>query len=384
MSALDALGDRAQSGETGELVGADGSVEVHVCLQHGRIAWATSSKTPRTFREYLVRVCNLDDGLFVALVDRCRRERQPLGETLVAEGLASREQVITALRQQIAAALVSLARLEASQTVFLPRAWNSEHSLTFDFADVARQHAPVTPVPVPPAGPLALVQGLLKQVPHLQWVVHTDGERETEQLPGGAHTHAVAYHGHTIAHGARLVLMRRPDDMVIGVSARGGGSLWGSLPIAGPIRRTIEAMLQVEAVDDPGPSWVEGPQLMRSVTAPVDLLPLARVLVLETTTLAVVVLHGDEVGYIAREGIEGGLLRAAATARGHTLPLLLQPRHSVALRAWPGWWFGTAIEGDPAASAWLVMRDALPVVLGGLSWALLNAVARALGDQTRR
>lgn len=92
-SGLGVLEEFLERAATGEVVGAQGALEVHAWLQHGRIAWATSSRAPRTFRQYLTTVCNVRDTHLSEIFAACRAARRPLGEELVTRGIATREQV---------------------------------------------------------------------------------------------------------------------------------------------------------------------------------------------------------------------------------------------------------------------------------------------------
>lgn len=113
----------ARATANGELICAAMQLEIHVFLQAGRIAWATDSRHPFAFASHLQRIARIDPDTLRQVVEECRRERLPLGETLVEWGLASWDGVRTALAHQISLAVSQLATLELAQTLFLERAF---------------------------------------------------------------------------------------------------------------------------------------------------------------------------------------------------------------------------------------------------------------------
>jgi hypothetical protein len=143
----------------------------------------------------------------------------------------------------------------------------------------------------------------------------------------------------------------------------------------------MQAFARVEPAAGDSPAWTQGPQLMRSNGAPIDLLPAAHVLVQEPSALAVVVSRqeaaSDRVGFVSREGLDGRMLQSAALERSKALPVL-GPGEAIAIHAWPGWWFGTRVADEVDSGAWLLMSEAHSAVLDGTGWALLQTVTRAL------
>ena len=102
------LCELAEAGATGELVCVGAGFEAHVFLQAGRVAWATDSTHPFAFASHLQRIAKIDVPTFRQVVEECRREKLPLGETLVAWGLATWDQVRAALTHQIGEAVALL------------------------------------------------------------------------------------------------------------------------------------------------------------------------------------------------------------------------------------------------------------------------------------
>ena len=129
-----------QQEATGEWVCASTRAEVHVFLQSGRVAWATSSAAELGFTQHLLEATEVDPASIREVVRACRRERPPFGETLVEWGLATEVEVRNALQAQIRDSLATLP--SEGETVFLRqgrdyRGYN--HDLTFAFDEVWKQ-----------------------------------------------------------------------------------------------------------------------------------------------------------------------------------------------------------------------------------------------------
>jgi hypothetical protein len=366
---LDVLREHLSREALGELVGAAGLIEVHAFLQRGRLAWATTSRSRRTFRQYLAAVCGVSDARLGELFATCRAERRPLGEALLASGLATQEQVESALRQQLATALLDLAALEATQVVLLPRSWtDSEHTLTFSLDELVRPSTAPTPVPFVPPGAGLLAQ-LTRQLPMLQWCVHTDGAAISAALPQGA-GHAAGpvadLHHAAFVEGADLLLSRRPDDLLIGARTV-DGSAWGALSLAGPMARAIAAFGTATLSVMPEPLTLGAGHVREGDSIGPE--------ALSGDELLAVISVREREAFVAREGLEVGRLQRAMVAFAG-LVSRLPPGSDVALRAWPGWWFGARSERS-GATVWLVM-EARAGNAPGLAWARLRATARQL------
>jgi hypothetical protein len=169
-SALAQLADLAARGANGELVCSTAGGEIHVFLQRGRIAWASSTSQRRAFTEHLKRITGVDDELLDAVVVECSRTRRPIGEGLIAWKVATAEQVRASLHHQIRMALASAAREPRAGTLFLERAHYCRYdsALTFALDDVLPGTADAgvadagdAPAPaLDPAVALAAVDGL--------------------------------------------------------------------------------------------------------------------------------------------------------------------------------------------------------------------------------
>ena len=96
-----ALIELVEQSASGEFVCVAKSAEMHVFLQNGRVAWATDSSAPFAFSRWLLEHTGLTKEVFQEVLESCRRDRLPLGETLVEWRVATREEIKSALRFQI-------------------------------------------------------------------------------------------------------------------------------------------------------------------------------------------------------------------------------------------------------------------------------------------
>jgi hypothetical protein len=167
-SALEQLADLAEQGASGELVCSTAGGEIHVYLQAGRIAWASSTGQRHAFTDRLKAVTGADDEVIEAVVAECSRTHRPIGEGLIAWKVATAEQVRASLRHQIRGALAGAARDPGARTLFLERAHycRYDRDLTFQLAEVvAGDSAGSDPAPAStaargPAAELAATEGL--------------------------------------------------------------------------------------------------------------------------------------------------------------------------------------------------------------------------------
>jgi hypothetical protein len=131
--------------ETGEFVCVSATSELHVYLQAGRIAWATNSAHPLAFSRHLLAHTSLRKDVFAEVLESCRRDRLPLGETLLARNLLSLEEIRAALHHQIVDALSSLAESTQERTIFLDRKRqfaSYDRRLTFDALELVERPPP--------------------------------------------------------------------------------------------------------------------------------------------------------------------------------------------------------------------------------------------------
>lgn len=145
--AINLLRASARAQKSGELICAGPSIEVHVYLQRGRVAWATDSLHPYEFGRYLRARTSIDETMFGELLDECRRDRLPLGEALVGWKLATWEQVQAALHHQVSLAMRALLEGKGGPALFLdrPRFTEYDERLTFDLSSFITEPEPTAP-----------------------------------------------------------------------------------------------------------------------------------------------------------------------------------------------------------------------------------------------
>lgn len=153
----------AARGVTGELIACDQIVEVHVFLHRGRVAWGTSNRTSKVLNDYLIAVAGLDEDALDEVSADCRRTGARFGETVVAWGLATADQVARALRAEITDALAGLTELVGAPVVFLPREEMYDERWTFAVDEV------LGGVPDVGAG-MCLTRRIVELVPGHHWV----------------------------------------------------------------------------------------------------------------------------------------------------------------------------------------------------------------------
>jgi hypothetical protein len=255
---LDRLHALVRSGTSGELICAGGSLEIHVFLQSGKIVWATDSRHPFAFGTHLQEQARIDRETFRQVVEECRRERLPLGETLVEWGLATWEGVRASLAHQIENAITLLAKLDTAQILFLERAFASyNEKLTFELGEFSAPIATASAEqPVDRTGRrAALARSLRTSVEGLAWVEVLDGERVVDADPISSSIRVpLELVRATLHDGADFVAVRTARSSIVGLGVDRGRSLWCRLTpdstfggvvsaiwsIAGAIEKTFE------------------------------------------------------------------------------------------------------------------------------------------------
>ncbi len=221
---------------SGELICVTSHLEAHVYLQQGRVAWATSSSHPFEFSRFIRRSGKVDDETFRQVLAECRREKLPVGETLVAWGLVTMDDVKAALRHQIELVCSLLAAISAAQTMFLERKRFTEYNpeLTVALGDVL-PGATVAPLAVstPTPAPVAMTpsrhdgpaQRVLNSVLGAQWVEVLEADRVVDAAPSGPRRVKSALVKHSVADEVDFAALRNGPTTLFGIK-REGGSLW--------------------------------------------------------------------------------------------------------------------------------------------------------------
>lgn len=264
------LADLIRREASGEFIAATRGCEIHLFLQQGRLAWGYSTRNRGTFRAYLESACGVTSSDFSEIIEACRRERAPLGETLVRLKLASTEQVSGALRQQIATAVQELAELGDVQAMFLARdaAWRDHNgTLTFTLDEVLEFALP--PRASAALDSAALARRVRKALPTLEWVAIADASailhaeppavrRAKGPGPEPGASEAAALHRATIAQGAHLVFTRNGTTTVGVALADDASSLWGRLSRGTPLFEALATFSRLGAKPPPAPRPLEG------------------------------------------------------------------------------------------------------------------------------
>lgn len=242
---------------SGELVCASEDLEVHVYLQRGRIAWATDASRPLAFTRHLLEHTRIDIDTYREFLETCRREKLPLGETLVSWGVATLDEVRDALRLQIDMAVERIQSAGPAQTLFLRRPSQFEGydtRLTFELdgilaglaektasgegnESVARDDASrlerVTGVRliVAETARRTDIERIRASLDGLEWVERLDGTALVESSPPspGAVTAPrvpADVAARTLLDGAQLVALRLAGATLAGVHLPSGQSLW--------------------------------------------------------------------------------------------------------------------------------------------------------------
>ncbi|MBS2031988.1 MAG: hypothetical protein JST54_29085 [Deltaproteobacteria bacterium] len=249
MKELRAAADERRSGE---FVCVADAVEIHVYLQNGRVAWATDSNHPFAFTRHLGTLVELPPEVFREVLESCRGSRAPVGETLVAWGLASAAQVRAALRRQVELALETVVGLRGGQTLFLARTYRPyDPQLTFELeALLSEIHEPAA---APPTGldsiDGALLRRLSAAIHGLEWAEILDGasvvERTArEQGPSRVPAGLVE---NTVLDGALYAVTRSSRGALVGLSLGMGArrSLWCRLGASALLGRALSDLCRL-------------------------------------------------------------------------------------------------------------------------------------------
>jgi hypothetical protein len=211
---------------TGELVCANGGIEVHVYMQEGRVAWGTDSERPLAFGRYLTSECGVGRDELAAFVVECRREKKALGEALVRSGRVTTAQVREALRHQAALAVRALLRMPSGSAAFFERKGFATYAreLTFSLEELLQEDRPSTVHNLPrPSAPPSRAKGhassVVREVHGCEWAEHYKG------------TVLLEHQGHASEHPQtpEPLLVQLADGSVDFVAVRSGaGAILGA------------------------------------------------------------------------------------------------------------------------------------------------------------
>lgn len=387
--------DLVAKSASGELVCVGEAAELHVFLQAGKVAWATDSSAPFAFGKHLLEHTSLTKEIFQEVLESCRRDRLPLGETLIAWQVVTLEEIRAALSHQIRGALTTLVAGRDFRTVFLERGRqfaSYDTRLTFDVESVL----PEEPVRSDHA---ALIGALMEAVPQAAWwelavagrmLVHP-----TNRVPCSSEL-ARSF----AEERANALVLRTGSATYLGTAVGDSdGSVWCALdPEAafGTIQATIASELGVRGFPASPPPLhsvpVSGawPQMMGDGT---DRLRDFLDRVPEVT--GALVIEGGEVSAVVRRGWDVANAKDIVLRRTRLLGVSLPSDdrsgslesigyhlRSVAVADGRALCFGAEVGGDAGRSAWIFLDRSGSQ---GLGWAYLASLRRSLdGANTAR
>jgi hypothetical protein len=400
---LDTLRDLTHRACSGEFICATASGEVHVYLQNGRVAWATASQHPFAFIRFVKERSGVNDDALRRLVDECRRENLPFGETLISRGLATCECVKGALEHQARQSISALSKLPSAETIFLERRRFAEYrgDLTFRLSELAPEQ-PEVAAGLP--GREGLAAQLLASIEGASWVEVLEDDRCVDAAPGEAGTSRVPPElvRSTLGDDTDFVAVRGALGSIIGVRLAGARrSLWCQLSAASTFGAAVLALRTLKS------EWSNGEAEQRGSGARVPAWELGARTSHDALSLKGVLEHAPEVlaAMILGEdlqplfGIGGEVLECDACvelfrrrAPAFAAPFFLGGERAAVSEtdvtalgfSYRGmvtgernlWCFGAEIYGEAKRTLWLVTDRRVPQ---GVGWACLAAVRRGLG-----
>jgi len=403
---LDELLRLSHVGASGEFICATSSLEIHVYLQESRVAWATDSHHPFAFAQHLKQTANIDEDTFRQVVEECRREKLPLGETLVEWGLVSPAGVRASLEHQVRQAIDLLASIESAQTLFLERAYSEyNRDLTFPIdAFTAETHCVEREQRTEPANSknaVGMARQLRESIDGLSWVEVFEGEEVRDAAPhdGEQGRTPLGVLRSTILDGSDFAALRSAGGSLVGLTLPGPGrSLWCQLQATSTFGSAVSALW---AITNPGQeserrcikpcqrlecfAGNRNAGLSRKVLAFLDRAP-------EVLAMAVLSENPDSaplLGFARPElGSDGCVdLARRRLACLEPSPFVFQGREEAHLNSMGFylrtmvsgdgdlWCFGARTSVDPPESLWLFMDRSSSQ---GIGWAYLSALTRTL------
>lgn len=395
---LDELRDLGAREATGELICASDTSEVHIYLHRGRVAWATTSTAPFEFARYIRDNCSIDAETLRTVVEACRHERLPLGETLIQWGLVTLRDVENAVRRQVAGAISSLTGLTAPRHLFLRRPHFAQYNpaLTLPLADVL-------PLGAPPAAP-PLSDGerddhgsadLLQRVEGARWVMVVRSGRVVEVAPHDVVAAAPEGVERAFATGAEVVAIRSPRGSLIGLRSSPETFLLCALETDAAFGGAVTRLTSLlEERTPPSPGSRPTPSDEDSDDEPIvfgerhrrEAIEMRLMLGRASEILGAIMLdeHGRELSGACRMPMTRATCSALALRRRallapfeaeHAPSWMGMARRSVGTLESDGWCFGAELSGPGGPVVWLfTSRSAAQ----GLGWACLFALIRSL------
>ncbi len=405
---LDVLFDLIAQEASGELVSVSSNVEVHLYLQSGRVAWATDSSLPFAFIRHLLEHTTLTKETFHEILESCRRDRLPLGETLLAWQVVSLDEIRGALEHQIRGALTTLDASPDGRTIFLSR--HREYAsydtrLTFDARELSprgprskrldRHGAPATP----------LLDRVREQLSEAAWLEALDGHDLIEHLPASALAVVsrvpTIVAERTVLDGADHVALRTARGTLLGTAINvARRSLWCRLRPESAFGIALSALCKVAGIDrisTPAPAppqgWSKTPvqHTWGSSERPIEVDEMRTLMERASEIEGVLLFENDQpVCGAWRDRIDASLMSDIVRRRAPVLDVRLSPDpnevgsdledlgyhlNSMVTGEAEAWCFGTELGESPRQSLWIFTDRASAQ---GLGWAYLTSLARQL------
>lgn len=400
---LDDLREAVAQGGTGEFICATSALEVHVYVQQGRVAWATVSSHPFQFARHIMQHSRIDDATFKQVLEECRREKLPLGETLVEWGLVTWDTVRAALRHQVQLAIAALAELGAGRTMFLERKRFTEYNpeLTIDLRDLVAElraaGAPTSPaVAATDNGGARFAQQLYESIEGATWVELLEEGELVDRAPaaaGGSEVPA-ALAAVTLDDDADFVAVRSARGSIIGLNLSSPRrSLWCALAADSTFGAAVSTLWTLTAIgpsgdtaaiEPPAPSggdWQIGDRQCSASKEIREFLDRAR------EVMAVVVLAAgcDPLVGVARGGLDAESCLTLLRRRARALTVDVFPdgdagEQTLVTGERRLWCFGSELFGEPQQTLWVLTERKSSQ---GLGWACLAALGRVLPQSLR-
>lgn len=364
-----------RSRKTGQFVFAAKDTEIHVYLQHGRVAWATDSRRPLEFMRRLMQRQHIDKESIRHVIESCRKERRPLGETLIEWGLASLEDVRDALYEQLSLSVTALSQEREGSSIFLerPQFQSYDERLTFELTALITQLSEPSTDGSPRLDPTRVASAARAA----SWLsVGTFSCPKEPRAPLALHS--------LLTKGVDLVARRSPSGGTLGFVTADESLVFAGYDIDGDYGRLYVSL---------APFILPAPTLARAasaahplvegfsrgeIVAPAVVERLREVLHFGPSILAVALLDGsgEPLFSLDRSGAPGEWL-AWIAARPELLALLESPATRVGVASRSHWIFGVALHGEESCSAWVLLERS---ARQGLGWAALTS---ALGGSLK-
>lgn len=363
---------------SGEFVCVSGDDEVHVFLQHGRLAWAADNRHPYAFSRFLKERGGVGEARLTEVIEECSRLHSPVGEKLIEHGLATADLVHRGLRHQVELAVETLVALPKPRWVFLVRKFR-EYRLELTFELDSFFPAPARWVN---EAPDRLLSRLVHEVPELCWAQIVRGrevlerafpDNTEEKVPAAL---VEAMEGQQVD----VTVIRSDTGALVGAGIPGGdgATLWcevgGGAALGGAVAR-LWTLLSLSSLTPPTQGDPSPPVTVGEPSLAVDV------------ALESLLKEPELLGVFAGESASGlcGATRheAVATLARQRFELLgLAPGSRPRLGTLAGglWCVGAPLKDTPEA-LWIVAEGRMPQ---GLLWAQLPAIERSLAQRALR